>query len=102
MVVITEPSFLALQGIDELLETRDLVCKHYNERLALAGVFVNRLERTVEHRAGLAEIVSYFGPDLVRSPCLPKRTVLQEEARRGVPLVELRSLRHGSLRPLPL
>ena len=74
MVVITEPSFLALQGIDELLETRDLVCKHYNERLALAGVFVNRLERTV----------------------------LQEEARRGVPLVELRSLRHGSLRPLPL
>ena len=91
MVVITEPSFLALQGIDELLETRDLVCKHYNERLALAGVFVNRLERTVEHRAGLAEIVSYFGPDLVRSPCLPKRTVLQEEARRGVPLVELRS-----------
>lgn len=30
LVVVTEPSFLALQGIEELLETRDLVCAHYN------------------------------------------------------------------------
>src|SRR4051794_16062404 len=53
-------SFLALQGIDELLETRDLVQAHYNSRLAPAGVIVNRVERTVEHRAGQAEIASYF------------------------------------------
>jgi hypothetical protein len=26
----------------------------------LAGVLVNRVERMVEHRAGLAEIASYF------------------------------------------
>jgi chromosome partitioning protein len=89
LVVVTEPSFLALQGIDELLETRDLVRAHYNNRLALAGVIVNRVERTVEHRAGLAEIASYFGPDLVWSPHLPKRTVLQEGARRGVPVADL-------------
>jgi chromosome partitioning protein len=86
LVVVTEPSFLSLQGIDELLETRDLVHAHYNGRLALAGVIVNRVERTVEHRAGLAEIESYFGRDLVWSPYLPKRTVLQEGARRGVPV----------------
>ena len=91
LVVVTEPSFLALQGIDELLETRDLVQAHYNSGLALAGVIVNRVERTVEHRAGQAEIASYFGPDLVWSPQLPKRTVLQEGERRGVPLTELRS-----------
>jgi len=64
-VLVTEPSFLALQGLDELLETRDLVRAHYNPRLALAGVIVNRVERTVEHRRGLAEIASYFGGDLV-------------------------------------
>jgi hypothetical protein len=52
-------------------------------------VIVNRVERTVEHRAGLAEIASYFGPDLVWSPHLPKRTVLQEGARRGVPVADL-------------
>jgi chromosome partitioning protein len=91
LVVVTEPSFLALQGIEELLETRDLVRAHYNRKLVLAGVVVNRVERTVEHRAGLAEIVSYFGPDVVWSPQLPKRTVLQEGARRGVPLADLGS-----------
>ena len=91
LVVVTEPSFLALQGIDELLETRDLVKAHYNAHLTLAGVIVNRVERTVEHRTGLAEIASFFGSDLVWSPVLPKRTVLQEGTRRGVPLHELRA-----------
>jgi chromosome partitioning protein len=91
LVIVTEPSFLALQGIDELLETRDLVSAHYNSQLVLAGVVVNRIERTVEHRVGLTEIASYFGPDLVWSPQLPKRTALQEGARRGVPLTDLGS-----------
>ncbi|MGD9795643.1 MAG: ParA family protein [Acidimicrobiia bacterium] len=86
LVLVTEPSFLALQGIDELLQTRDLVRAHYNSRLALAGVVVNRVERTVEHRAGLAEIATFFGANLVWSPHLPKRTALQEGARRGVPM----------------
>jgi chromosome partitioning protein len=91
LVLVTEPSFLALQGIEELLETRDLVQAHYNARLVLAGVVVNRVERTVEHRAGLREITGYFGPDLVWLPHLPKRTALQEGARRGVPVTELRT-----------
>src|SRR4051794_40273130 len=37
LVVVTEPSFLALQGIGELLETQELVRAHYNEGLALGG-----------------------------------------------------------------
>jgi chromosome partitioning protein len=91
LVVVTEPSFLALQGIGELLQTRGLVHTHYNRRLVLAGVIVNRVERTVEHRAGLAEIMACFGPDLVWSPHLPKRTALQQGARRGVRTTELGS-----------
>ena len=90
LVVVTEPSFLALQGIEELLETRDLVCEHYNPNLVLAGVVVNRVERTVEHRAGLAEIASSFGSELVWAPVLPKRTVLQDAVRRGQPLRGIR------------
>ena len=50
LVVVTEPSFLALQGIEELLDTYELVREHYNHDLVLAGVIVNRWERTVEHR----------------------------------------------------
>jgi chromosome partitioning protein len=91
LVVITEPRFLALQGIEELLETRELVRAHYNSELALAGVVVNRVERTVEHRASLAEIAAFFGPDLVWSPVLPKRTVLQDATRRGRPLSHIQS-----------
>jgi len=62
VVVVTEPTFLALQGIEELLRTRELVGARYNSRLELAGVIVNRVERTVEHRESLAEIEAFFGP----------------------------------------
>jgi hypothetical protein len=58
LLVVTEPNYLALQGIDELLETSNLVRAHYNPGLELGGVIVNRVERTVEHRLGLAEIAS--------------------------------------------
>lgn len=86
LVVVTEPTFLALQGIGELLRTRDLVGAHYNPSLELAGVIVNRLERTVEHRDSVAEINAFFGRDLVWTPHIAKRTVLQDSARRGLPL----------------
>jgi chromosome partitioning protein len=60
LIVVTEPSFLALQGLEALLETFELVRMHYNPRLQLAGVVVNRCERTVEHRESCAEIERYL------------------------------------------
>lgn len=89
LVVVTEASFLALQGIEELLETQELVRAHYNPALELAGVIVNRVERTVEHRGSVVEIERCFGADLVWEPVIPKRTGLQDAARRGVPVHEL-------------
>jgi cellulose biosynthesis protein BcsQ len=76
--VVTEPSFLALQGTKELLDTYDLVRVHYNEGLDLAGVIVNRWERTLEHRRSVADIKRYFGEGFAWQPYLPKRTALQE------------------------
>lgn len=90
LVIVTEPTFLALQGIEELLETRALVCAHYNPALVLAGVVVNRVERTVAHRVGMVEIARFFGAGLVWSPMIPKRTVLQDAVRGGRPLTDLR------------
>lgn len=55
-------------------------------------MIVNRLERTVEHRESLSEVEAFFGPDLVWSPHIAKRTVLQEASRRGVWLDETRSV----------
>ena len=87
--MVTEPSFLALQGIKELLDTYDLVREHYNHGLELAGVIVNRWERTVEHRNSTAEIERYFGNGVAWQPYLPKRTVVQDAARLGVPVRRL-------------
>jgi chromosome partitioning protein len=89
LVVVTEPSFLALQGTDELLETQELVRAHYNPDLELAGVIVNRVERTLEHRHSAVEIERYFGAGLVWEPMLPKRTAMQDATRRGVPVGSL-------------
>lgn len=89
MIVVTEPSFLALQGIRELLDTYELVREHYNGSLELAGVIVNRWEHTVEHRRSVAEIERYFGDGLAWQPRLPKRTALQDAARHGVPIHRL-------------
>ena len=89
LVVVTEASFLALQGTAELLETLELVRTHYNQEVELGGVIVNRVERTVEHRESVIEIEQYFGADLVWQPLLPKRTAVQDATRRGVPVDEL-------------
>ena len=89
LVVVTEASFLALQGTDELLATHELVRAHYNGELELAGVIVNRVERTVEHRESVVEIERYFGAERVWQPLLPKRTAVQDATRRGVPVGEL-------------
>jgi hypothetical protein len=57
--------------------------------LVLAGVIVNRWERTVEHRNSTAEIERYFGAHIPWQPYVPKRTALQDAARQGVPVHHL-------------
>ena len=89
LLLVTEPTYLALQGIGELLDTYELVRTHYNATLSLEGVIVNRWERTVEHRNSSAEIEQYFGSDLTWRPFVPKRTALQDATRRGVPVGRL-------------
>jgi chromosome partitioning protein len=89
LLVVTEPSYMALQGLEELLDTYELVRTHYNTSLTLAGVIVNRWERTLEHRKSCVEIQRFFGPDVAWQPYVRKRTGLQDAARRGVPICRL-------------
>lgn len=85
VLIVTEPSFLSLQGIEQLEETRQLVRAHFNDALELGGVIVNRVERTVEHRDSIEEIERHFGSELVWQPHVPKRTALQDSTRQAVP-----------------
>jgi chromosome partitioning protein len=89
-LVVTEPTFLALQAIDELLDTlRDLATER-NPTLDVAGVVVNRVESTAEHKRGISEVGHVFGPRVLE-PHIPKRAVLQEAMRSGVPPQDLPS-----------
>jgi chromosome partitioning protein len=89
-LVVTEPSYLALQAIDELVDTMQDVSAGRNPSLALGGVVLNRVETTAEHKRSVAEVEEVFG-SRVLEPHIPKRAVLQDAMRQGVPPQDLPS-----------
>jgi len=89
-LVVTEPTYLALQAMDELLDTLEGVAAEHNPSLELAGVVLNRVENTAEHRRSVAEVEEVFG-SRVLEPHIPKRAVLQDAMREGVPPQDLPS-----------
>jgi chromosome partitioning protein len=92
-LVVTEPSFLALHAMEELLDTLRDVAGEGNPSLDLAGVVLNRVESTAEHKHSLAELERIFGAQLWE-PHVPKRAILQDAMRRGVPPQDLQSHSH--------
>lgn len=91
--VVTEPTFLALQAIEDLLDTVRVVAVDQNPALALAGVVLNRVEGTAEHKRGVGELEDEFGSQ-VWEPHVPKRAILQEAMRRGVAPQDLQAESH--------
>ena len=89
LLVVTEPSFVTLQAVNELLTTVGLVRKHYNSDLAFSGVVVNLMDHTREARARAAEVEAFFEPGLVWAPYVPRRTAMREAASRGVGLAAM-------------
>jgi chromosome partitioning protein len=89
-LVVTEPTYLALQAIDELVDTLQEVSGERNPSLALSGVVLNRAETTAEHRRSVAEVEEVFGARVLE-PHIPKRAVLQDAMRQGVPPQDLPS-----------
>jgi chromosome partitioning protein len=89
-LIVTEPTFLAIRALDELRNTLDLIRAEHNPSLELTGVVLNRVETTAEHKRGLAEIEELFGSQLLE-PYVPKRAVLQDAMRLGMPPQDLRS-----------
>jgi chromosome partitioning protein len=82
LLLVTEPSFVALQAVNELLATVEVVREHYNPALTVGGVVVNLMDHTREARARAEEVAASFS-DHVWRPYVPRRTVLREAASRG-------------------
>jgi chromosome partitioning protein len=95
-LLVTEPTFLALRGLVDLLDSVALVTKRLNKTLVRAGVIVNRVERTNEHDACIGDLHTYF-PDELLQPFIPKRTALQEAIAQGKPLGQLAASRGAGL-----
>jgi len=89
-LVVTEPTFLAAHALEELLDSIHRVTDHQNPSLELAGMVLNRAETTAEHKRSLADLEGRFGSQVWR-PYIPKRAVLQDAMRQGVPPQDLRS-----------
>jgi chromosome partitioning protein len=87
-LVVTEPTFLALHALEELVDTLNDVAADYNPSLGLAGVVLNRVESTAEHKRGVAQLGDMFGAQ-VWEPHIPKRAVLQDAMRQRVPPQDL-------------
>lgn len=85
VLIVTEPGWLALQGVADLLETIDVVRRRLNAALELAGVAVNLVDHTRETVARLAELEAFFADGLVVAPPLPRRTFLRESMAQGIP-----------------
>lgn len=88
LLIVTEPGYLSLKGLSDLLSTIEVVTRRTNPNLRLNGVVVNLVGRTREHAAGVDALRAEFGEHLIE-PFIPRRTALQESMSRGVPLDEL-------------
>lgn len=84
VVLVTEPSFLAVQAMQDVVQVQDEIKAGRNPELDLAGIIVNRVEASAEHRRGTAEIEEFYG-QYVWQPQIPKRALLLDAMRRGVP-----------------
>jgi cellulose biosynthesis protein BcsQ len=90
---VTEPSYLALHAMEEMLDTLDAIAEDENPSLSLGGVILNRLETTAEHRRSVEELEANFGPRLW-TPHVPKRAILQDAMRQGIPPQNLTTHSH--------
>jgi chromosome partitioning protein len=89
-LVVTEPTLFALQGAQQALEAVAVVRGSCNLRLRPAGVVVNRVRATAEHRFRLAELADAYGP-LLYAPPLPERSAVTLAQGACVPVQRWRS-----------
>jgi chromosome partitioning protein len=85
VLVVTEPSYVALAGVADLLETVEIIRRRYNTALQMAGVVVNQVDGTTETTTRTGEVETYFGEDLLWRPYVPRRTALREALAKGIP-----------------
>lgn len=87
VLIVTEPSYPASQGVANLLDTIATVREHYNPELTVAGVVVNKVPARVrEAEFRLTELIQSLDPDTVWLPPIPTRAILSEAFGARTPI----------------
>ena len=89
-LIVTEPSYFALQGAEQALEAVEVARAATNLGLRPAGIVVNRVRRSSEHSYRLAELRAAY-PSLVLEPAIPDRTAMAAAQGAAAPITALRS-----------
>jgi len=84
-LVVTEAAAASISGVENLIQTVNVVREYYNPDLAIAGVVVNRMPtRQREAASRLEELSKVLGSDLWE-PVLPARAAVAEAMGNRVP-----------------
>lgn len=89
-LIVTEPSYFALQGAEQALEAVEVARGATNLGLRAAGIVVNRVRRSTEHAYRIDELRATY-PQLVLSPPIPDRTAMAAAQGAAVPITALRN-----------
>ena len=84
-MVVTEPTYFAVQGAEQAVEAVDVARREGNPRLTVVAIVPNRTRAAQsEHRYRLEELHGVFG-DSVTEP-IAERTAIQQAQGAGVPI----------------
>lgn len=84
-LVVTEPSFFAVQGAEQALEAISIVASNGNPGLSISGVVANRVRPTLpEHTYRMDELRAAFGTLVLGG--LPDRSAIQQAQGACVPV----------------
>ncbi|MEZ5186613.1 MAG: ParA family protein [Candidatus Nanopelagicales bacterium] len=84
-VVVTEPSYFAVQGAQQAIEAVEVARREGNPALKVVAIVPNRTRAALsEHRFRLDELRSTFGGKVTEA--IPERTAIQQAQGAGVPI----------------
>jgi chromosome partitioning protein len=89
-VIVTEPSYFAVQGAEQAVEAVQVARGEGNPGLTVVAIVPNRSRATLsEHRYRLDELRHVFGVKVTEP--IPERTAIQQAQGAGVPIHAWRS-----------
>jgi chromosome partitioning protein len=96
VLIPVQCEYFALEGLGQLLNTINIVRKHYNERLAIEGVLLTMFDTRLNLSHQVAEEVrKYFG-DKVYKTVIHRNVRISESPSYGKPIIHYDAISTGA------